>query len=496
MEQLKKVLNVSQMNAVDNYTIEQHNLLSIDLMEQAAFAFVEAFLKKEHATKRIIVVCGIGNNGGDGFAVCRLLKQKGIDASAFLVKSSDTLSKDCLRNKQRLESINGLCNSEVLPNFAAYDIIIDALFGSGLNKPIKGFAKEVIESMNLSQKKIYSIDVPSGLYCDKITQGEGIIKNSHVISFQRPKLAFFFPENSPFINSWEVVKIGLDESFIQSQKSDNYLLDEAVLKLVKSRAKQSHKGTYGHALMLAGSYGKIGAAVLTTKACLRSGVGLVTAYVPKCGYNIMQISIPEAMCMTDGNSNLLTTLPNIKGYDAMGVGPGIGMDELTVEFLKALLAKSDQPLVLDADAINILSANQTLLNQLPKHSVITPHIKEFDRLVGPSKNSIERHEKQITFSKQYKCVVVLKNANTCISSETGLLFFNSSGNQGMATAGSGDVLTGIITSLLAQKYDPLTAALVGVYFHGKAGDEAVKTRSYSALIASDIITHLKIESCK
>ncbi len=290
----------------------------------------------------------------------------------------------------------------------------------------------------------------------------------------------------------EIVGIVLGAPIIQEQDSAIYIVDENISALLKPRERLSHKGTYGHALLMAGSYGKIGAALLSAKACLRSGVGLLTTNVPKCGYDIMQIPIPESMCLTDENHNVLTTLTDITGYSAIGIGPGIGTDALTSQMLANLLKTSIQPLVLDADAINILSANQEFIGLLSENTILTPHIKEFDRLVGKSKNTTERLEKQIEFSKKHKCILVLKDAYTSVSSIEGNLYFNTTGNQGMATAGSGDTLTGIITGLLAQGYEPLTAAIIAVYYHGKAGDDAVKLRSYSSMIASDIIENLNI----
>jgi hydroxyethylthiazole kinase-like uncharacterized protein yjeF len=297
MDNLKKILNVAQIREADNYTIKNNPITSIELMESAANSFVKALEKEELTSKKIIVVCGPGNNGGDGFAVCRILKRKGFDASALLVKFKETLSPDCEVNKNRLEKVLTIESSSPSFDFSQYDLIIDAIFGSGLNSPIKGFVSEVIEAINSAGKEVYSIDVPSGLSCDTISKYDCIVKSAHVISFQRPKLSFFFPENSDYIKSWEIVDIGLDESFIQGQESIYSILDESVSQYVITRPRQSHKGTYGHALLLAGSYGKMGAAILSAKACLRSGVGLLTSHVPKCGYEIMQISVPESMCL-------------------------------------------------------------------------------------------------------------------------------------------------------------------------------------------------------
>jgi NAD(P)H-hydrate epimerase len=282
-----------------------------------------------------------------------------------------------------------------------------------------------------------------------------------------------------------------------TSKDDTYLLDNAIAKIVKTREKHSHKGTYGHSLIIAGSYGKIGAAVLASQACLRAGAGLLTTYIPKCGYEIVQISIPEAMCLTDENEHYISKLPDTTLYSSIGIGPGIGKNPVTKTVtktvIKQLFTSIKKPIVIDADALNILSENNKLLEILPKNSILTPHRKEFERLVGKCKTLTECFEKQKQFAKKHTCIVVLKEANTCICNQEGKLFFNTSGNPGMATAGSGDVLTGIITGLLAQNYQPLEAALIGVYFHGKAGNEALQFKSESSLIASDIIDALKIE---
>ncbi len=493
MKGLKKILNVTQTRQADNYTIDVKFISSLALMETAALSFVEAFIKRDIKDKKIAIFCGIGNNGGDGFAVCRLLRERGVLATAILVKFKDKLSRDCKSNLDRLGDVVVINSMDNLPNLSQFDMIIDAILGLGLNAPVKGFVAKVIETINNLNKPIYSIDVPSGLFGDSISSSKNIVKSDFVISFQRPKLSFFFPESGTYVKNWKVVDIGLDEAFIQQQDSDIFILDEEVRRFLKQRKKHSHKGTYGHAFLIAGSYGKIGAAILAAKASLRSGVGLLTTFVPKCGYEILQTSIPESMCLTDKNHLILTKLPDTEKYNAIGIGPGIGKDKLTVKLFENLLKNSMQPLVLDADAINIISLHKRLINYLPIHTILTPHIKEFDRLVGESRNTVERLEKQKEFSKKHRCIIVLKDAYTCISSITGELFFNTSGNQGMATAGSGDVLTGIITGLLAQKYEPLYAAILAVYFHGKAADKALDNKCYHSLIASDIIENFNIK---
>jgi NAD(P)H-hydrate epimerase len=489
---LQKILSAEQTRSTDAFTIENEPIASIDLMERASQAFVNEFLKHETSTSKIAVVCGTGNNGGDGFAIARLLKAKGYKVTPFLIKFRDLLSPDCQSNFNRLEDVIVVSAFDELPNFNTFDLIIDSIFGTGLKRPSEGFVADVITKINSSSAKVYAVDLPSGLFSDELTNSENVVQSDVTISFQRPKKAFFFPENTDFIKAWKVVDIGLNEDFIQEQDSHEYVLDHRISNQLKPRKRYSHKGSYGHALIISGSYGKIGATVLTSKACLRSGVGLLTTYLPNCGYEILQTSVPEAMCLTDEQTGFISKLPDLQKYSSIGAGPGLGTHPEAFEVIAKLLRKASVPLVLDADALNILSENKTLLNQLPKKTILTPHIKEFDRLFGSSDTSEERYKKQRQFSIQQKVIIVLKDAHTCISDSEGNLYFNTSGNPGMATGGSGDVLTGIITGLLAQHYSPIQATLIGVYYHGLAGDSAAKEKGQYSMIASDIVAFLKI----
>jgi hydroxyethylthiazole kinase-like uncharacterized protein yjeF len=491
---LKKILSARQIQETDVYTIKHEPISSIELMERASNAFSSAIERRLSKTQKIIITCGIGNNGGDGLAVSRILMSKGYQVTPVLVKFSEHLSPDCLSNFKQLSAVHVIEKGSDIPEFSSYDVIVDAILGSGLTRPIEGLVAKVIAKINESNQPIFSIDIPSGLYCDQLSHSKCSIKSDLVITFQRPKLAFFFLENNDFIKEWLVVDIGWSEDFMQRQKTTNFILDQTIAKRVEVRSKYSHKGNYGHSLIISGSYGKMGAAVLASKACLRSGIGLLTTVVPPCGYYIMQATVPEAMCLTGGDGSCITALPNIDAFNAIGIGPGIGTTSETKEVLRQLFQKiSNQYLVIDADGLNIISQNKELLNQLPIDSVLTPHPKEFERLVGKWKDSVERLKKQRQFSLDYRCILVLKGANTCITDQTGNAYWNTSGNPGMATGGSGDVLTGIITGLLGQKYAPLEAALLGVYFHGKAGDSAAALKGEYALIASDLIEQLRIE---
>ncbi|KGL63742.1 bifunctional ADP-dependent NAD(P)H-hydrate dehydratase/NAD(P)H-hydrate epimerase [Polaribacter sp. Hel1_85] len=494
MFDLKKIISANQTRKTDNHTIKKECISSLELMERASLSFVNAIEKNIYNYQKIAVVCGIGNNGGDGFAITRILQSKGYLAKAILIKTAKNLSNNCKTNFNKLAEVTIIETKDDLLDFKKFDIIIDALFGSGLTRKIEGLAAKVIKNMNAAKKHVLSVDIPSGLYCDKLPDSDFIVKSDITISFQRPKLSFFYLESNQYIKDWKVINIGLDEDFIQKLPTNNFILDRTISESLKIREKHAHKGTFGHSLIIAGSYGKIGAAVLASRACLKSGAGLLTTYIPNCGYDILQISTPEAMCLTDKKKTYISKLPDISSYNSIGIGPGIGKKALTKIVLKQLFESTKVPLVIDADALNIISENRELINKLPKNSILTPHPKEFERLVGKWKTTIECFEKQKQFAKEHKCIVVLKGANTCICNPEEILFFNTTGNPGMATGGSGDVLTGIITGLLAQGYTPIKAALIGVYFHGKAGDNATKQNGENSLIASDIINYLKIET--
>ncbi|NCB08557.1 MAG: NAD(P)H-hydrate dehydratase, partial [Bacteroidia bacterium] len=368
--------------------------------------------------------------------------------------------------------------------------ILDGLFGSGLTRPLDGFPAAIVQKINQLENTLVSIDMPSGLMGEDNSGNipENIVKADFTLTFQFPKISFLFAENEIFTGKWEVLPIGLHPEGIEKTPSDVYFIQkEDVRKLFSPRPKFAHKGTFGHALLIAGSFGKMGAAVLASKTCLRSGVGLLTTHVPRLGYSIIQTAVPEAMASTDQHDSIITEFPDLSPFSAVGTGPGLGMKTNTKRALYQLLEKSEKPLVLDADALNILSEFPAWFGKLPENSILTPHPGEFKRLAGEASNSFENVQKQLQFARDFKVIVVLKGAFTSIATPDGKLFFNSSGNPGMATAGSGDALTGIITGLLAQGFSPINAALAGVFLHGLAGDLAAREKSEFSLVAGDII---------
>ena len=491
-----KILNVSQIQTLDKHTIAKEGIESIELMERASSAFVKAFAENFPHAPQVYVFCGMGNNGGDGLAIARLLIQQDYFVSVWVVRHKEESSNDFVINYHRLKQIHEpqeIFKEEDFPEIPNGTMIIDALVGSGLNRPLDDLLGSVVNNINFSPALTVSVDIASGLFADHETPGESIIQPDYTISFQLPKLAFLMPLNSLYVGEWKTVDIGLDQEFIYRAPSHYHYLDKNLVKpFQKNRAKFSHKGTYGHALMIGGSFGKMGAAILATSACLHAGAGLVTVHVPGCGYEIMQSTLPEAMVTVDPEEDYISQIPKFpeKGYAAIGIGCGIGQESATLYAFKKLLNKAETPLVIDADALNILGAYPELLEQLPPYSILTPHPKEFERLTRPTDNHFERLDLLQSFAQTYEVFVVLKGAHTSIATPGGNIYFNSTGNPGMATGGSGDVLAGILTGLIAQGYSPMEAALLGVYLHGLAGDIALIQNSHESLTASEIIAFL------
>ncbi|MCW3805990.1 NAD(P)H-hydrate dehydratase [Plebeiibacterium marinum] len=496
-----KILSPHQIREIDQYTIKNEPISSLHLMDRAASAATDWILNN-HMEYSFAIFCGTGNNGGDGLVMAKYLSLLPVNIKVFVIKFSEHLSPDAQTNLEVLRKTKPNIISEITDvsdiDFSCFNedvVFIDAIFGSGLNRPTRGLAKKVIEQINNCTNTVISIDIPSGLFAEydssRILEG-GIIEADITLSFQLPKLAFLLPENAKYVGKWEILNIGLLEKGIDLQQTTNYYTDKSKIQsIIKSRDKFSHKGNFGHALLIAGSYGKMGAAVLASRACLKAGVGLLTAHIPHWGYQIIQNSVAEAMTSIDRSEMFFTEFPQLNNYNALGIGPGLDTKRNSATAFEELLNQlSDQKLVVDADALNILSQNKFLLVKLPKHTILTPHPKEFERLAGKWKNEMHRLEILKDFCKQYNVITILKGAHTVVALPDGNCYFNSSGNPGMATAGSGDVLTGIILALLAQGYSEKDAALAGVYIHGMAGDHALKNESEESLIASDIITNL------
>ncbi len=487
-----KLFSREQIYAADKFTIEKQEISSDILMERAAVQiFNWIHTRMQGAPVKIHLFCGIGNNGGDGIALARHLQEHGYDIAVYVVNYSKTRSKDFLLNLERLkarkiwpEFLDADCQ---FPAIGRDDIIVDAIFGIGLNRAPDAWVVKLMDHLHQTEAFILSVDIPSGLYTDRVPADKNtVIKANFVLSFQTPKLVFFLPETGMYLDQWEVLDIGLDPEYLMNTETDYELIGKHdVLPFYIPRQKFSHKGTYGHALIVGGSKGKIGAVTLASKACLNSGAGLVTAYIPQCGYVPLQTSLPEAMVLT-GGENMISKIEFDIVPSVIGIGVGLGTNADTVKALADFLGKNKTPLVIDADGLNILAKHKALLKKLPSQSILTPHPKELKRLVGKWKDDFDKLKKIRAFSKKHNCIVVVKGAHS-ITVYADKAYVNTSGNPGMATAGSGDALTGIITGLIAQGYEPLKATVFGVYLHGKAGDIAVEETGYQALTASKII---------
>ncbi|MDT0690588.1 NAD(P)H-hydrate dehydratase [Salegentibacter sp. F188] len=492
-----KILTASQLKEADEITIEKQNISSEELMERAATqVFNEIHTRLQGADILIKVFCGIGNNGGDGLVIARLLIEHSYNVKVFIVNYSDNRSKDFLSNYDKIKNLSRdwpvlLKGEDDFPDIKRGDFVIDAIFGIGLNRPLEGWVAKMVNFINDSSAFVLSVDLPSGLFTDKIPEeGDAVIMANFTLSFQTPKLVFFLPDTMDFVGDMQVLEIGLDREFLSEVTPAAQLIGrQEARSLYNPRNKNSHKGSYGHVIIVGGSYGKIGSIVLATTASMRTGAGLATVFIPKCGYEIVQTALPEAMVLTDVNYEMLTDIKTDLDADVVCFGMGAGRDKSTVGAFKELLKKTNKPMVIDADGLNILSENNELLQDLPENSVLTPHPKELERLIGEWKDDFDKIEKVQEFIKKHKIILVLKGAHTFVFEQENI-YVNNTGNAGMATAGSGDVLSGVIAGLISQKYEPLIAAVLGVYLHGKSGDISAEKLGYEGIISGDIAKNM------
>ncbi len=490
------MFTADQIRAWDAFTIANEPIASIDLMERAATACSNWILQHHYSKKKLHIFCGKGNNGGDGLAIARLLLQEGITVVVYIFETGAKGTDDFQQNLERLHSytsdIHFIQSTIFFPELTADDVAIDALLGTGLNKPLDGLMLQLAEHISNSPSAVISIDIPTGMIADKSCKDFSCVRADHTLSFQVYKTCFMMQENADWFGEVHLLDIGLHPAYYHETIAYQQLIDKEIIhSIYKKRKPFSHKGMHGHALMIAGSYGKTGAAALSAKAALRSGAGLVTVHTAKCGYDVLQATVPEAMLEPDIEERHVSTMPaDMSKYTSIGIGPGIGLHEQTAELLMNLLHTAHQPFVLDADALNLLSIKKDLTAHLHEECILTPHPKEFERLFGNTNNDFERKDLALQKAEELNCVIVLKGHHTFIASPNGDAWFNSTGNAGMATAGSGDVLTGILTGLLAQGYNAEEAAILGVYIHGAAGDIAAQQLSQEAMLASDITQHL------
>ncbi len=492
-----KIIPSYKIGDIDKYTIQHEPIPSINLMERAS-AQIFGWIKQRFPYHPFWVFAGPGNNGGDALAVARMLLHAGFGVK-ILLYSAQKLSSNAQINLERLKNIGqadiiDLSTHSLPREIPPQAIVIDGIFGSGLTRPLTDRAAAIVHFINNRATWVISIDVPSGLFCENNEDNlrENIVQATFTLTFQAPKLAFLFPENNKNVGHWVVLPIGLDAGQLANTQTNWQLTTpEEIKKRMPPRGLFDHKGTLGHALLIAGSYGKMGAAILSSSACLRSGTGLLTTHLPREALPILQTALPEAMAAIDRSDLMFTQFPDLEPFQAIGIGPGLGTSHNTQRALAELIeAAQGRPMVIDADGLNILSANPGYLKRLSPGTILTPHPKEFERLAGKWNSDYQRMQKAIDFAANYKVVLVLKGAWSMIVEPEGRVFFNPTGNPGMATAGSGDALTGVILALLARGMQPLDAALTGVYVHGLAGDLALKKEGTEGIIASDIIAHL------
>lgn len=488
-----KIFDSKNIHELDRLTMEQQQITSLELMERAALQVFLWIVNHFSEKKKVFhLFCGVGNNGGDGLVVARLLKQNYFSVQVYVIPFATSYSEDFKTNLQRLKEVNLnhslLDESATFPTIDHQDIIIDAIFGIGLTRELAPWLQKIIQKLNEQPSFKVAIDVPSGLFLTRKT--ELAIQSDVILTFQFPKLAFFMPENEAFVTEIVILNIELDSKAIDKTPTSFFYADvNEVKKRYLPIAKFSHKGTQGHVLLIGGSYGKIGSMVLAAQAALRSGCGLATVFIPKCGYEILQTASPEAMVITDKNDKKITQIDFDFTPKAIGIGMGIGQEEETIAAFYDFLLKNKLPVLIDADGLNILATHPEWLTLLPKNSILTPHPKELERLIGTWQDDFDKIKKTQQLAQQYQLVVLIKGAYTLIINDK-TVFVNPTGNQALATGGSGDVLSGMITSLRAQGYTAFDAALIGVYLHGKTANLAVPVIGHESFIASDIIHYL------
>ena len=503
-----KILSAAQLKLADAYTIEHEPVSSTNLMERASRAVADKICSRWTTDTPVKIFAGPGNNGGDALAIARMLGESNYKVYVYLFNTSENLSPDCQINKKRLVDFQemkhgtlGVRNIEFVeitsqftpPKLEEGDLVIDGLFGTGLSRPLNGGYASVVKYINASPATVVSIDVPSGLMCEDNTYNvmNHIVKANVTYTIQYPKLAFFFPEHEQYVGEWEVLDIGIVDPCNEETNTPYHFTEENDMRaLLKSRSRFDHKGTVGHALLIAGKKGMAGAAILSAKACMRGGVGKLTVHTPEYNVRILQETVPEAILNVDVDQNCFSQSFDASEFDAMAIGPGIGTSSYTVQAFIEQVSMSKCPMVIDADALNILSSHRGWISQLPRRCILTPHKKELFGLISMTRNSYEELERTRELAARQQIYILIKGAYSAVVTPEGNVFFNSTGNPGMATAGSGDVLTGIILALLAQSYVPEAALRLGVYLHGLAGDIAADNLCYEGLISSDLVDYL------
>jgi len=505
-----KVVTSQQMREIDRKAIEENNLFGLILMENAGLRIFQN-LKKIYADlrlKKVIIFAGSGNNGGDGFVVARHLYNYGVKVKVFLLAPFNKIKGEAGENlniidKMGVELIETETTKfeEIQEAVQNYDLIIDAILGTGLQGRVTGLKAKIIDLVNVAGKEVVAIDVPSGLDADTGKLEGPCIKATHTITLALPKIGLLLFPGASYAGKVTVEDIGIPSCLLKNNKiKTNMVTREIVKSLLPFRATYSHKGSFGKVLILAGSVGMTGAAYLASEAAMRSGAGIVVLGIPRSLNPIMEVKLTEVMTLplaetekqSLGEDVEETILKLMKDFSVLGMGPGISLELETQRLVRKIIEKSNIPLVVDADAIYAISKDTNILKKIKVPMVITPHPGEMAKLVNKDTDYILNNQLDITreIAQEFGIVVVLKGARTIIANKEGEAYINVGDNSGMATGGSGDVLTGIICSLIAQGANNFSAAIAGVYIHSLAGDLARDIKGERGMIAGDILSQV------
>ncbi len=495
-----------EMNKIDEYIMNDIGIPGAVLMENAGGIVAQQICDDFDNLKNVLIISGVGNNGGDGFVIARRLHEKGVNVKVIVVGQPKEMQSDAQLYFQIIKTL-GLpiynindagAVSQLEKIIPVQDVVVDALFGTGLSKPIEGFYAMIVEVVNRLSKYIFAVDVPSGVDSNSGQILGVAIKANKTISFIYPKIGNIMYPAADCCGELLVKSIGVGTDFIPTETMKyNVITDDLARKLIPPRPKDSHKGTYGTACVIAGSSGMTGAAILTCKAALRCGLGLLKLYIPESLRHLITMSIPEAVIVPIEEmrrgvvslSQIDYIVSNVGESSVVAVGPGCGVSGEMSEMIRRLITELDNPLIIDADGLNALAKNVDWLNEKKSQIILTPHPGEMARLLDTTIEEVMLNpiDTATSFAKKYGVIVVLKSSRTVIANPSGEVYVNVNGNTGMATGGTGDVLTGIITGFIAQGLSLYHAAILGVYIHGSAGDEMSVSKGEFGLVATDLV---------
>ncbi len=498
-----KIFSPNEVIEIFRHTTEEDGVSMIDIVDRVGKGVAAEVKKLSNPDTLIVVFAGWGPNGAYALAAARKLIEEGIEPMIFLFNIGNRITADCANQKKFLlkqhpdAKFYEITQNFDIPTLNNNCLVIDGLFGIELDRPLPKSFGLLMRSINESGATIVSIELPSGLFSVWNTNNSSsrdIIHATVTLAVEFPPLAYFMEENIPLIGEWKILDVGLSREAIKKSPHTYYLLTHRDIKhILRNREKGPGKNAYGSALLCAGSYGMMGAAVLAAKGCLRAGAGKVFCYAPQCGNTVLQTAVPCAMFVPDAGEKTITRIVPDREYQAIAIGPGIGVSNSTINAVEAFLklsAAKRHPLVIDADALNCIAERPIMMNYVPALSVLTPHSGEFDRIFGAQPSAEARLRKALEIAAYHNIILVLKGHYTAVVRPDGKVHINSSGTPALATPGSGDVLTGVITSLIAQGYTPETAAIIGVYVHGMAGQIAEEKHGEYGVIASDIAENI------